>query len=172
DSFEIWHFNKDKDGWTGGTYSSGGWLNVRAETITSPTIADLDGAVYKHIKLRIKKVGTPTWQGLLSYTGGSKTITEPSYDADGVALVNWQLEWSGNITSFNLKLASAGDNLNYYSIDWIAVGRPSPGASNAALLRESKVRASETSANANDLVDLSSKIEGGNGVPIESSITK
>jgi len=172
DSFEIWHFNKDKDGWTGGTYNSGGWLNVRAETITSPTITDLDGAVYKHIKLRIKKVGTPTWQGLLSYTGGSKTITEPSYDADGVALVNWQLEWSGDITSFNLKLASAGDNLNYYSIDWIAVGRPSPGASNASLLRESKVRASETSANANDLIDLRSKIEGGNGVPIESSITK
>lgn len=172
DSFEIWHFNKDNDGWTDGTYNSGGWLNVRAETITSPTITDLDGAVYKHIKLRIKKIGTPTWQGLLSYTGGSKTITEPSYDAEGVALVNWQLEWSGAITSFSLKLASAGDNLNYYSIDWIAVGRPSPGASNASLLRESKVRASETSANASDLVDLRSKIEGGNGVPIESSITK
>lgn len=172
DSFEIWHFNKDKDGWTGGTYSSDGWLNVRAETITSPAITDLDGAVYKHIKLRIKKVGTPTWQGLLSYTGGSKTITEPSYDADGVALVNWQMEWSGDITSFNLKLASTGDNLNYYSIDWIAVGRPSPGASNASLLRESKVRAAETSANASDLLALRSKIEGGNGVPIESSITK
>ncbi|WP_218689125.1 host specificity protein J [Psychrobacter sp. BF1] len=172
DSFEIWHFNNDKDGWTNGTYNSGGWLNVRAETITSPAIADLDGVVYKHIKLRIKKVGTPTWQGLLSYTSGSKTIAEPSYDEDGIALVNWQLEWSGDITSFSLKLASAGDNLNYYSIDWIAVGRPSPGASNASLLRESKVRSSETSANASDLVSLRAKIEGGNGVPIESSITK
>ena len=172
DSFEIWHFNNDKDGWTNGTYNSGGWLNVRAETITSPTIADLDGVVYKHIKLRIKKVGTPTWQGLLSYTSGSKTIAEPSYNEDGIALVNWQLEWSGDITSFSLKLASAGDNLNYYSIDWIAVGRPSPGASNASLLRESKVRASETSANASDLVSLRAKIEGGNGVPIESSIDK
>tara|TARA_R110001606_G_scaffold364986_1_gene519716 strand:+ start:37195 stop:43647 length:6453 start_codon:yes stop_codon:yes gene_type:complete len=172
DSFEIWHFNKNKDGWTGGTYNGGGWLNVRAETITSPTIEDLDGTAYKHIKLRIKKVGTPTWQGLLSYAGGSKTIAEPSYDTDGIALVNWQMEWSGDITSFNLKLASAGDNLNYYSIDWIAVGRPSPGASNASLLRESKVRASETSANASDLVTLRSKIEGGNGVPIESSITR
>lgn len=172
DSFDIWHFNKDEDGWTGGTYNGGGWLNVRAETITSPTIEDLDGTAYKHIKLRIKKVGTPTWQGLLSYAGGSKTIAEPSYDADGIALVNWQMEWSGDITSFSLKLASAGDNLNYYSIDWIAVGRPSPGASNASLLRESKVRASETSANASDLVALKSKIDGGNGVPIESSITR
>lgn len=172
DSFSIWHFNKNKDGWTNGTYNSGGWLNVRAETITSPVIVDLDGSVYKHIKLRIKKVGTPTWQGLLSYAGGSKTIAEPSYDADGIALVNWQMEWTGSITSFNLKLASAGDNLNYYSIDWIAVGRPSPGASNAALLRESSVRASETSANASDLLSLKSQINGGGTVPIESSIVK
>lgn len=171
DSFSIWHFNKDNEDWTGGTYSNG-WLNVRTETIASPAIEDLDGAAYKHIKLRIKKVGTPTWQGLLSYEGGSKTIAEPSYDTDKIALVNWQAEWSGDITSFSLKLASAGDNLNYYSIDWIAVGRPSPGASNASLLRESKVRASETSANASDLVALKSKIEGGNGVPIESSITR
>ena len=171
DSFDIWHFNKDNDGWTNGTYNSGGWLNVRTETITSPTIQDLDGSVYKHIKLRIKKVGTPTWSGLLSYTGGSKTIAEPSYDADNIAIVSWQMEWSGDITSFSLQLGATGDNLNYYSIDWIAVGRPSPGASNAALLRESSVRASETSANASDLLALNSQINGGGGVPIESSIT-
>ena len=171
DSFEIWHFNKDKDGWTGGTFS-GGWIDVKTETLQSPEILDLDGAVYKHVKLRIKKVGQPTWSGLLTHVGGSKTIKEPSYDEEGVALANWQLEWVGDITSFTLKLASVADDTNYYSIDWIAVGRPSPGASNAAILRESKVRASETSANASDLVKLNSQINGGTGVPIESSITK
>lgn len=171
DSFEIWHFNKDKDGWTGGTFS-GGWIDVKTETLKSPQIEDLDGAVYKHVKLRIKKFGQPTWSGLLIHVGGSKTIKEPSYDEDGVALANWQLDWVGDISSFTLKLASVADAENYYSIDWIAVGRPSPGASNAALLRESKVRASETSANASDLVKLDSQINGGTGVPIESSITK
>ena len=171
DSFEIWHFNKDKDGWTGGTFS-GGWIDVKTETLQSPEIIDLDGAVYKHVKLRIKKFGQPTWSGLLTHVGGSKTINEPSYDEEGVALANWQLDWVGDITSFTLKLASVADDTNYYSIDWIAVGRPSPGASNAALLRESKVRATETSANASDLVRLDSQINGGTGVPIESSITK
>ena len=170
DSFDIWHFNKDKDGWTGGVFS-GGWIDVKTETLQSPQIEDLDGAAYKHVKLRIKKVGQPTWSGLLTHVGGSKTINEPSYDEEGVALANWQLDWTGEITSFTLKLASAADAENYYSIDWIAVGRPSPGASNAALLRESKVRASETSANASDLVKLDSQINGGTGVPIESSIT-
>lgn len=171
DSFEIWHFNKDKDGWTGGTFS-GGWIDVRTETLQSPQIKELDGAIYKHVKLRIKKFGQPTWSGLLTHVGGSKTIKEPSYDEEGVALANWQLDWVGDITSFALKLASVANDTNYYSIDWIAVGRPSPGASNAALLRESKVRASETSANASDLVRLDSQINGGTGVPIESSITK
>lgn len=170
DSFEIWHFNKDKDGWTGGTFS-GGWIDVKTETLQSPQIEDLDGAIYKHVKLRIKKVGQPTWSGLLTHIGGSKTIKEPSYDEDGIALANWQLDWTGDITSFTLNLASVADAENYYSIDWIAVGRPSPGASNAALLRESKVRASETNANAKDLVRLDSQINGGTGVPIESSIT-
>ena len=171
DSFDIWHFNKDKDGWTGGTFS-GGWIDVKTETLQSPQIKELDGAIYKHVKLRVKKIGQPTWSGLLTHVGGSKTIKEPSYDEEGVALANWQLDWVGDITSFALKLASVANDTNYYSIDWIAVGRPSPGASNAALLRESKVRASETSANASDLVRLNSQINGGTGVPIESSITK
>lgn len=171
DSFEIWHFNKDKDGWTGGTFS-GGWINVKTETLQSPQIKELDGAIYKHVKLRIKKIGQPTWSGLLTHVGGSKTIKEPSYDEEGVALANWKLDWVGDIKSFTLNLASVANDTNYYSIDWIAVGRPYPSASNAALLRESKVRASETSANASDLVRLDSQINGGTGVPIESSITK
>ena len=171
DSFEIWHFNKDTEGWTNGVYTDG-WLNVKTQTLTSPVIKDLDGAVYKHVKLRIKKVGVPTWAGLLTFAGGSITIAEPSYDENGIALVNFYPDWTGAITSFSLKLASVADATNYFLVDWIAVGRPSPAASSASLLRESKVRASETSANASDLVSLRSKIEGGNGVPIESSIDK
>lgn len=171
DSFEIWHFDKDADGWTGGTYSKG-FINARTTPLSSPTIADLDGSVYRHVKLRVKKVGTPTWEGLLSYAGGTLIAAEPEYDTDGIGIANWHTDWTGDITSISLKMASAADNLNYYAIDWIAIGRPSPGASNAALLRESSVRAAETSANASDLLALNSQINGGNGVPIESSITK
>ena len=159
DSFEIWHFNKNSDGWAGGVYQDG-WLNVKAETLVSPTIT-LDGSMYKHVKMRIQKFGTPTWQGLLSYAGGgSVTALEPSYTEDGIALVNFYAQWSGVITSFSLKLASVADTNNYFLVDWIAVGRPSPGASHAALLREEKARAEKDLAIVQDVTALSSKING------------
>ena len=70
DSFDIWHLSRIKDGGQG-TFS-GGWIDVKTETLQSPQIEELDGAVYRHVKLRIKKFGQPTWTGLLTHVGGSK----------------------------------------------------------------------------------------------------
>lgn len=169
DSFEIWHFNNSNDGWAGGVYQDG-WLNVKNETLVSPTIT-LDGSMYKHVKIRIQKFGTPTWQGLLSYAGGSITALEPSYTEDGIALVNFYAQWSGAITSFSLKLASTASASNYFLVDWIAVGRPSPGASNAALLREEKARADKDRAIAQDVTALNTQING-DGTSSSSSIVQ
>ena len=160
DVFEIWHFNTSDDGWTGGTYNDG-WIDVKSSAaITSPAIADLDGKAYRHIKMRIKKIGAPTWHGLLTFSGGSLAVDEPAYDTDGIGQANWQLDWVGDITSFTLNLASVADAENYFSIDWIAVGRPYPGASNAALLRESKARAEKDLAIVGDLAALNTQING------------
>lgn len=169
DNFEIWNFDKNNDGWTGGVYQDG-WLNVKAETLTSPTIT-LDGSMYKHVKIRIQKFGTPTWQGLLSYAGGNITALEPSYTEGGIALVNFYAQWTGAITSFSLKLASVASASNYFLVDWIAVGRPSPGASNAALLREEKARADKDLAIAQDLKALDVQING-DGTSSASSIVQ
>lgn len=169
DNFEIWNFDKNNDGWTGGVYQDG-WLNVKAETLTSPTIT-LDGSMYKHVKIRIQKFGTPTWQGLLSYAGGSITALEPSYTEDGIALVNFYAQWTGDIASFSLKLASVASASNYFLVDWIAVGRPSPGASHAALLREEKVRADKDLAIVQDVTALNAQING-DGTSSTSSIVQ
>lgn len=169
DSFEIWHFDKNHDGWVNGVYANG-WINVRTETIDSPVI-DVDGGMYRHVKLRIQKVGTPTWGAVLTYAGGSLTATEPKYDADGFAIVNFHMEWSGTITGFSIKLASTANNLNYFKIDWIAVGRPSPGASHAALLREEKARVDKDMALTQQFVSLDSQING-DGVNSSSSIVQ
>lgn len=169
DSFEIWHFNKSNDGWTGGVYQDG-WLNVKNETLISPTIT-LDGSMYKHVKIRIQKFGTPTWQGVLSYAGGSVAALEPSYTEDGIALVNFYAQWAGDITSFSLKLASVADTNNYFLVDWVAVGRPSPGASHAALLREEKARADKDLAIVQDVTALNAQING-DGTSSTSSIVQ
>ena len=169
DSFEIWHFDKNHDGWVNGVYANG-WINVRTETINSPVIS-VDGSMYRHVKLRIQKVGTPTWAAILTYAGGSLTAAEPEYTPEGFAIVNFYMEWSGTITGFSLKLASLADNLNYFKIDWIAVGRPSPGASHAALLREEKARADKDTALTQQFVSLDSQING-DGVNSSSSIVQ
>jgi hypothetical protein len=127
--------------------------------------------MYRHVKLRIQKVGTPTWAAILTYAGGSLTAAEPEYTPEGFAIVNFYMEWSGIITGFSLKLASLADNLNYFKIDWIAVGRPSPGASHAALLREEKARADKDTALTQQFVSLDSQING-DGVNSSSSIVQ
>lgn len=169
DSFEIWHFDKNHDGWVNGVYANG-WINVRTETINSPVV-NINGSMYRHVKLRIQKVGTPTWGALLTYSGGSLSVTEPEYTQDRLTIVNFYLEWSGTITGFNIKLASVANNLNYFKIDWIAVGRPSPGASHAALLREEKVRADKDLALTQQFLSLDSQING-NGANSSSSIAQ
>ena len=169
DTFEIWHFNTNTEGWTGGTYQNG-WLNVKTTALTSPAITGLDGNIYKHIKLRIQKIGTPTWQGLLTYSGSTLTVTEPNYDANGIALVNFYPNWTGSITSIQLNLASVADASNYFLIDWIAVGRPSPAASIAALLRESSARASKDQAIVADVVALNTQINGNTSASIVNKL--
>lgn len=144
DPFQIWHFDSSRDGWTAGTYATG-WLNVRTETIASPAFS-LNGNGYHHVKLRVQRKQLPTWGGLITWTGGSLAIPEPAFDANNIAIIDIDVPWSGTITGFSLKLASSADNLNYYAIDWIAVGRPSPGASSAALLREEQTRANQVMA--------------------------
>lgn len=169
DTFDIWHFNTDTEGWTGGDYENG-WLNVKTTALTSPAITGLDGNIYKHIKLRVQKVGTPVWHGLLTYAGGTLTVVEPNYDANGIALVNFYPNWNGSITSIQLKLASVADTSNYFLVDWIAVGRPSPAASNAALLRESMARASKDQAIVADVVALNTQINGNTSASIVNKL--
>lgn len=155
DPFAIWHFDANADGWANGTYANG-WINVRTETLNSPTF-EIKGGAYHHIKFRLRRSRTPMWAGKITWTGGEVTIPEPIF-ADDVAVVTVSVPWSGTITGFSLKLASSADNLNYYSIDWIAVGRPSPGASYSALLDERRARSSRDASLAQSINSLDSKL--------------
>ncbi|WP_131669500.1 TipJ family phage tail tip protein [Psychrobacter pygoscelis] len=155
DPFAIWHFDANADGWANGTYANG-WINVRTETLNSPNF-EIKGGAYHHIKFRLRRSRTPTWAGKIIWSGGDVAIPEPIF-ADDVAVVTVNVPWSGIITGFSLKLASSADNLNYYSIDWIAVGRPSPGASYSALLDERRARSSRDESLAQSINSLDSKL--------------
>lgn len=142
---KIWPYDAGVDGWTGNgapTWSSG-WLRPADHAtdpyILSPDNLGIDGGRYKQIKLRVKKTGSPTWEGQFWWQAVGDTtwdaarrviIAEPSY-SDGVAVITVDLAWTGTIKRVREDLSSAQDASNYFEVDWNAVGRPSPGASQA-----------------------------------------
>ncbi|MGE5922241.1 TipJ family phage tail tip protein [Klebsiella quasipneumoniae subsp. similipneumoniae] len=154
DALEIWYFDKDAEGWTEDdngytpmSVTSDGWLKANNSTSTcrSPNGLTIDAHAYRFIKMRIKKVGSPTWNAKMFWIGADETgwnagrsvvISEPEYDDKGIAILTLHdIEWRGSTTirRFRFDFTTGQDADNYLLFDWIAVGRPAPGASTAAL---------------------------------------
>ncbi|MEH8982626.1 DUF1983 domain-containing protein [Klebsiella pneumoniae] len=150
DSQVIWHFNNQTtEGWTGSAgvpgVSRDGWLRPADSAtdpyITSPGGLAVDGAAYRFIMLRFRKTGKPVWAGEIRWVSAGENfnntkryiVAEPEY-ADGVATLTVRdIPWTGNIDRIRLDLTNQQDASNFIEFDWIAVGRPAPGASTAAL---------------------------------------
>ena len=150
DSQVIWHFNNQTtEGWTGSAgvpgVSQDGWLRPADSAtdpyITSPGGLAVDGAAYRFIMLRFRKTGKPVWAGEIRWVSAGENfnntkryiVAEPEY-ADGMATLTVRdIPWTGNIDRIRLDLTNQQDASNFIEFDWIAVGRPAPGASTAAL---------------------------------------
>lgn len=181
DSLNIWYFDTSNEGWTeddsGNTpmsVTSDGWLRSASSTASyrSPNYMAIDAAAYRFVKLRLKKVGSPVWAGKLFWIGTSEggwsdarslTINEPEYDANGVAtLTIHDIDWrsSETIRRFRFDFLKNQDSTNYVQIDWIAVGRPTPGTGMAALQAEQTARANADAAEAANRNTLAVQIRG------------
>ncbi|MDW1242064.1 DUF1983 domain-containing protein [Klebsiella pneumoniae] len=150
DSQVIWHFNNQTtEGWTRSAgvpgVSQDGWLRPADSAtdpyITSPGGLAVDGAAYRFIMLRFRKTGKPVWAGEIRWVSAGENfnntkryiVAEPEY-ANGVATLTVRdIPWTGNIDRIRLDLTNQQDASNFIEFDWIAVGRPAPGASTAAL---------------------------------------
>ena len=128
-----------------------------------PITEQISTTRYHHLKMRVTKVGSPTWLGGVSWSGGSVTIDEPIWTAGGDTVVNADLAWTGTVTDFSITLAATADANNYYKIDWITVGSPSPAASSAQLARIDRVNASRYHSAAQAITLLDSEVNGEDG---------
>ncbi|WP_373859990.1 phage tail protein (plasmid) [Klebsiella pneumoniae] len=181
DSLEIWYFDKDAEGWTEDdngytpmSVTSDGWLKANNSTSTcrSPNGLTIDAHAYRFIKMRIKKVGSPTWNAKMFWIGADETgwnagrsvvISEPEYDDKGIAILTLHdIEWrdSTTIRRFRFDFTTGQDADNYLLFDWIAVGRPTPGAGMAALQEEQQARANADTAEAQARSTLAAQIRG------------
>lgn len=181
DSLKIWYFDQDAEGWTEDdngytpmSVTSDGWLKANNPTSTcrSPNGLTIDAHAYRFIKMRIKKVGNPTWNAKMFWIGADETgwnagrsvvISEPEYDDKGIAILTLHdIEWrdSTTIRRFRFDFTSGQDADNYLLFDWIAIGRPTPGAGMAALQEEQQARANADTAEAQARSTLAAQIRG------------
>ncbi|MFF2048836.1 host specificity factor TipJ family phage tail protein [Stenotrophomonas bentonitica] len=178
DSKTIWHFTTTVEGWgsNGGAPAlNDGWLrptNNSASYAQSPAGLGIDGNAYRFIKLRMRRTGNPVWLGLVRWTteadqawndGKSTTIAPPAFDAAGVATVDISdIPWSGPSPIRQLRIAlTRGQTLNdYVEYDYIAIGRPAPGASVALVQEERQARVTALAAEASERNTLAVQMRG------------
>jgi hypothetical protein len=157
----IWYFDTGVDGWTGNGTPTASEGHLRAANqasdahVISPTGINAVGANYSQVRLRVRKVGTPTFAGFLWWRAVSDStwdtarrvaITAPTFDINGIALISLIPNWTVTIDRIRIDLSSAQTAANYFEIDWVSIGRPAPGASSAQLLEEQSARAAADSA--------------------------
>lgn len=152
DSAKIWLFNTTTESWTGNGAPTvvDGMLrpaNSTSAYAQTPSPLAIDGNAYRFIKTRIKRVGIPTWRGLVRWItdadtawNDSKSVTlpAPSFDASGIATVDISdIPWNGAspIRAVRMALVTTQTDAAYLLYDYVAIGRPSPGAS-VALVQE------------------------------------
>ncbi|WP_261997035.1 carbohydrate binding domain-containing protein [Stenotrophomonas sp. Ste96] len=177
DSKRIWDFNLTVESWTGNgaPVLVDGWLrpaNAAANPyVQSPGGLGIDGSAYRYVKIRIKKVGKPSWAGALQWVtttdatwNAAKRVvmTEPAWDGNGVATMDaadvpW---WPATVAAIRLQLGAAQTLTDYYVIDWVAIGRPSPGASMALVQEQAQAQTTALAAEASKRDDLAVQMRG------------
>ncbi|POP44919.1 hypothetical protein CHU32_13620 [Superficieibacter electus] len=178
DSLKIWHFNSASvEGWTGNSTPTVVDNCLRPANhannpyVVSPASLAVDAASYRFVKLRIRKVGKPAWRGQLRWRDTAAfndtnmvTLPEPVFDASGVATIDFSdIKWNtlANVAQIRLDIGATQTASDYFLIDWIAVGRPAPGASTAALEDEATARIAADSAEATARSTLAAQLRGG-----------
>lgn len=177
DPAKIWYFDSTVEGWTGNGAPTlvDGWIRP-ANHATDPWVASpgslgVNSSSYRFVKLRIRKFGAPGWAGQLRWrgTGGFNdtnmvTVAEPAYDANGIATLEFDnIPWltEATMNQFRLDLSTKQDATNYYLIDWVALGRPTPGAGMAVLQQETTARVAGDQAESTARETLATQIRGG-----------
>lgn len=183
DHTAIWYFDSDVEGWIGSPdapaiVASGYLRPAAASYVMSPTGLGIAAVTYGQVRARIRKAGSPTWTGRLYWRAAgaawdaarSVTISAPTYQTDGTADLTFNPGWTGTVDQIRLDLTSGATASVYVEFDWIAIGRPAPGASSADLVTERTARIAADQANAASITALQAQInDATTGLPAVAS---
>lgn len=177
DPLAIWYFDTTTEGWGGNGSPSidQGWLRPADAAsdpyVASPTGLAVAGQSYRYARLRLKRVGAPVWEGTLRWRllgdaagawSAPVAVTEPAFDTDGIATVSWEdvAWWPGTVDQIRLDMGTGQSATDYFLIDWVAIGRPTPGAGVAALQAETTARVTADAAESTERTLLAAQLRG------------
>ena len=165
DTAAIWYFDEALESWTGypaaPTRTADGFLRPanNGEYIQSPAIPATE-TIYRQIRARLRRSGAPTWRGRVWWSNDGttwsaapdKVVDEPGW-GDDFALLTIDAPGTGTIRAIRLDLVT-NSATDFVEFDWIAVGRPAPGASTAEVneLRRAYIDADEALADRIDVI--------------------
>lgn len=175
DSAKIWFFDTALEDWTGAPEApsvSNGFLRPASGSgsyILSPGALEIASTTYSQVRGRLRKVGSPVWLGHLWWRATGEewdilrrvTVLEPAW-LEGAGNFTHVPAWTGQIDQIRLDLVSAPDVANYIEIDWVAIGRPTPGASYADLVTERKARMDADAVQASIISTLTAGMSSNN----------
>ena len=170
----IWYFDSGTESWggNGAPTAASGFLRPANQAsgayVESPAGVASLGATYNQLRLRVRKVGSPVWAGYVWWRGVADTTWDagrrvameaPDWaPATGIGLVTVNPAWAVLIDKIRVDMSSAQTATDYFELDWVAIGRPSPGASSAQLLTTYTVLADADTALVEDYTALHSQV--------------
>jgi hypothetical protein len=176
---KIWYFDSTIESWVGfpsaPTIANPGWIrpadHASDSRIMSPAGLNIDAVKYTQVRLRVRRHGTPPWSGELFWRKPSDgafappqviAVVEPSWDSENTGLLTFNPPWSSLVTidQIRIDLGNTQTSTNWLEIDWIAIGRPSPGASSADLQNLQTAMVTADTALANDITAANTAIAG------------
>lgn len=164
DHISIWYWDDSVEGWSGDpsapTVTADGWLAPASDSyVISPAGLSISTQAYRQVRARLR--GEPVlwgdaylyWaaQGEAWDSARRVVIAAPDW-ADDEALLTINPDWSGVVDQVRLDLPDGVE------IDWLAIGRPAPGASSADIAAERQARIAQGLALAGDLSTLSAEL--------------
>lgn len=170
DQVAIWYWDTTVEGWTGDpdapTVMADGFLVPAAGSfIISPSGLEVNTQAFRQVRARLRNE-PDTWADAWLYWAAEGEgwdaarrveIAAPEW-ANDEAQLTVNPDWAGVVDRVRLDLPDGVE------IDWLAIGRPAPGASSADIAAERAARIAQGLALAEDITTLTADLNAAEGL--------
>ena len=173
-----WNFYEDAAGWINAhgqpltvidapSTNNHGWgytpLPDSTPLLKSPTGLNLNLATSDHVRVRIRKIGSPAWHGALATETGTvlATLPEPEWNDQQEATLSFKIpDWAGASGICLLIQQDEAIAGKYFMYRYVAIGNTMPAASSSLVHKEVSLLSNAVQSVANDQTLLAAQFRG------------